>query len=403
MKQSSEAVATTRRRMLVGSGAVFLASATTGCSDVLGSMTGADGDTDANWPMFRYDAANTGHIPGRGPTDEVTPRWSVEVEDRFSDWPMAVGDGTVYVPGTNALYALDIETGEEGWRFEGPDERNGTFRSPTVVEGTVYVTGRDHVYALEAETGTETWRAELDTNRTSAPTVVDGTVYLATNTALSALDAESGDEQWQYGFRDAEGFGMFSSAPAVVDGTVYVGFRQGETQNYNGDVYAVDAETGDERWQFVASHNMVPKAPAVADNTVYMPPYALDADTGERRNMVGAKLFFSPAIADGTIYVPGNELWAVDAKANEEEWHLQNEKLPRPRSPAVAGGIVYVTGYDGQLYALSAEDGEERWTFEISAPQPERGSDKPGTPPVVAGETVYVAGSRGPIYALEEQ
>jgi outer membrane protein assembly factor BamB len=107
----------------------------------------------------------------------------------------------------------------------------------------------------------------------------------------------------------------------VADSTVYAG-------SWDGYLYAVDAETGDERWRF---------------------------ETGDWVES-------SPSVADGTVYVGSNDrnLYAVDAETGDEQGRFEtNDSLSS--SPAVAGGIVYVGSDDGLLYAVGsgAQDAED--------------------------------------------
>jgi outer membrane protein assembly factor BamB len=69
------------------------------------------------------------------------------------------------------------------------------------------------------------------------------------------------------------------SSPAIVDGVVYVG-------SYDGKVYALNATTGVQVWNYTASIGGVYSSPAVAGGVVYVGShsagnvYALNATTG---------------------------------------------------------------------------------------------------------------------------
>lgn len=68
------------------------------------------------------------------------------------------------------------------------------------------------------DTGTEAWNRVA-----SSPAVVDGTVYVGNdNGVVYALDAESGAERWQFSLGS-----IVRTAPAPVDGAVHVGSRDG--------------------------------------------------------------------------------------------------------------------------------------------------------------------------------
>src|SRR5712675_504119 len=78
----------------------------------------------------------------------------------------------------------------------------------------------------------------------------------------------------------------------------------------------------------------------------------------------GGRIVSSPALADGVIYFGGDDgnVYAVDAVTGRQLWkHATNG--PVPSSPAVVGGIVYVQSYDGKFYALDAKTGGTKWKF----------------------------------------
>ena len=87
---------------------------------------------------------------------------------------------------------------------------------------------------------------------------------------LFALDAESGLENWNYHTRTG---GTWSS-PALSDGVVYC-------RNLNGYVYALDSKSGRQKWRFEtgyyvtygnapdAERDWVHSSPAIADGVVY--------------------------------------------------------------------------------------------------------------------------------------
>ena len=102
------------------------------------------------------------------------------------------------------------------------------------------------------------------------------------------------------------------SSPAVAGGVVYIG-------SGDGRLYAIDAETGQEKWHF-KTEGIVGSSPAVAGSMVY----------------VGSE--------DGRLY-------ALDARTGQEKWSFKTGS-PVLSSPAVAGGVVYFGDIEGYVYAV---------------------------------------------------
>ena len=228
------------------------------------------------------------------------------------------------------------------------------------------------------------------------------------NTGFARGVAATSDDPtvaWTY-----EADGPFWGSPSVVDGTVYVG-------STDHSVYALDAETGDERWSY-ATDNRVEATPAVADDTVYvgsydMHVYAIDAATGEQRwaRDLGGLVRGSPTVGDGTVYVgvgchnlacaPFAEeagvtgvggIYALDADSGETTWRydVSDEVVS---TPATDGERVYVGASDETLYALNADSGEPEWTYEVG--------DMIWSSPALAFGTVYFGDWDGLVHAVD--
>jgi outer membrane protein assembly factor BamB len=78
----------------------------------------------------------------------------------------------------------------------------------------------------------------------------------------------------------ADPFDVFLSSPVVVKNTVYFG-------SGDGNVYALDAATGEQRWKFKTG-DVVHASPAFADGVLFFGSwdsyfYAVDAATGKEK------------------------------------------------------------------------------------------------------------------------
>jgi outer membrane protein assembly factor BamB len=104
------------------------------------------------------------------------------------------------------------------------------------VDGTVYVASLDHtLYALDLQTGTEQWRFTAEGALAERPLVLDGRLYIGSfDHTLYAI--EDGESVWEL-----EGQNWFWGTPTTDGTNIYA-------VDVDGNVYAADAETGDPVW-----------------------------------------------------------------------------------------------------------------------------------------------------------
>lgn len=187
-------------------------------------------------------------------------------------------------------------------------------------------------------------------NNSSNPAVAQGKVFLVAdpgygmNLEIYAIDAGNGSFVWKY---QTNGLGEPSTpSPSVVGGRVYVG----SGDNY---LYALNAENGELIWRFDVKAN--------------------GRDSGFIQEVTGA-----PAVVDGRVYFGSwnGYMFALDAENGDLIWKF-NARAHIGASPAVVGGIVYITtlagdyvyqenkNYTGHVYALNAENGALIWDVDI--------------------------------------
>jgi outer membrane protein assembly factor BamB len=261
-------------------------------------------------------------------------RWRVFASDDLRD--PVIDDSIVIAGGFNgALVGIDLQTGVVLWQFATDIADIGSFQSIALADGIVYaraygiygdedqpgIDRPDVLFALDAETGDELWRYDgVDQQEfiTGGPTVADGMVIIgATDGRLHALDAESGDEIWSFAPKTDSregGDGMQFNAPAIADGVVYVGTGSPSDDIENdGYLFAVDASTGDELWRYQAE-DAVYTRPAIGDGVIYAGDasgvlHAIDRDAGSAlwTYSTSAAIAGSPAVVDGVIYVSSRD------------------------------------------------------------------------------------------------
>lgn len=241
----------------------------------------------------------------------------------------------------------------------------GTAPSGTGIRGDVsmYRGGPYHDGQLAGPAPVNTpklvWRFDTGGEVYSSPAISNGMLYVASKDGvLFALDAASGSERWQ--FRISEY--VTRSSPAVIDGTVYIGGGFG--------FYAIDAKTGQQRWSIPIRY-AGQASPTVANGVVIVTSqegwvYALDAATGETvwRTATDGLAFGAPAIiGEQVIYGTDNGVVNnVELGSGRLTWRATVAGAVYA-SPVVSQSTVIVTTQAGTMVAFDLIDGTQRWSF----------------------------------------
>ena len=350
--------------------------------------------------MFRGDAAHSGVYAGAGPRQLHGVKWRFPTGNRVVSSPVW-SDGVLYFGSDdNNVYAVDAASGRQNWKFA---TRGPVPCTPAVAAGLVYFGSYDgHFYAVEAQTGHLRWRFSTGGERRfeakgihgfqpknqtvadpfdvflSSPVVALGLVYFGSGDGnVYALDASTGDLRWKFATGD-----VVHASPAIDAGTLYVG-------SWDSYFYAIDAATGKEKWRFHGGedpviHNQVgfQSSPAVVGGVVYTGCrdsnlYAIDAATGKERWRFfnnGSWVIVSPAVVNGKV---------VFATSDSSLFHIADAATGKPvlqqstqayvfSSPAVAGGIAYYGVLNGTLQARDVGTGALLWEYQTETAKKNR-------------------------------
>lgn len=277
-------------------------------------------------------------------TQEI--QWEFQMGDATSG-PVAVASGIVYAGALDGVtYAVNATTGELVWKHE----TLGEVQSPaSLSDNFAFVASADRsLYALDSRTGQERARFRTGAALVAAPVTANDLTYFVSERKLHAMEADAleypgqyavtstwsqlwlwqfplppppsqpGDE-WRFGSKYPEGFPSrqkrtegIISAPAVADDSLYIGDTLGK-------MYAVDAITGAEQWQFQG------------EDTILVSPI-----------VVGNLLVYGDM---------GGWLYGLDRSDGAERWRL---KLPAGvhTEPVYAEGQLLVRTADGTLHAI---------------------------------------------------
>lgn len=382
-------------------------------------------DVSGAWPQRGFDAGHAGVTAATGVPTDGEPYWHLR---RVRSGPPLLGDGRLFyyaqlgddtsgtptltqtppagtaqpLDGRKALVCRDASDGRLRWT------RSLDYHSrwPTVADGHVVAAGAGIVAAYRTSDGREAWRHDLGDRVATATTASAGTVLVSTQFVresarepdVRAHRVSDGNRRWK---RSSP---KWQAGLAASGGTVFALSAQHQV----GSVLTACAlSDGDERWSVKIEDDGLPRAPLVADGTVYVSSdrglLALEAGDGSRRwreeDTSGVA-----AMGDGVYAVQDGRLCVLDRVDANERWSVSADGDREYRGvPAVGREAIYVEkgGFPADFVALDREDGSERWSYRL--PETTVGGDMVTSglagQPTVAEGAVYAYAQDG-LYAF---
>lgn len=315
----------------------------------------------------------------------------------------AIDGDTLYVADVKGLVmAMDSHDGKVLWKKNLDVQISG---GVTAAEGLVIVGTLDgYVIALKQSDGTELWRMPVTSEVLSASAVGDDVVVVQTiDGKVTGFSAGSGKQLWQQETLQPLLTLRGSSSPLVVDGMVFAVFANGEARTYR-------AANGSPVWE---SRVATPKGsseiermidvngtPLLVGGSLYMVSYqgnisALDPETGRIRWTHEASSFQGLAEGFGNLYLSDDQsiLSAIDQRSGSIIWSQKDLKRRQLSAPTTWSSYVLVGDYEGYLHVVSQLDGQLLGRKKID-------SSGIRTKPIVSGDMIYVYGNSGKLLAL---
>ncbi|CAM5223733.1 outer membrane protein assembly factor BamB [Alishewanella longhuensis] len=216
------------------------------------------------------------------------------------------------------------------------------------------------------------------------PLLFNDKVYMASREGVVlAADIQNGKRLWTFDLRKDDTLSTWerlrqnwSSENARIAGGISQGYGNIYFGTENGDVVALNAETGALVW----------------------------------RSQVPGEVLTSPAVGDGFVVVKlgTGGLIALNPDNGEERWIFENEQPPLTirgvSEPVIdSGGVVYGTA-NGRVGVLVVDRGFQAWEEAIATPKGStdlsRLVDVDAKPIVVAGN-IYTIAYNGELFALD--
>lgn len=221
--------------------------------------------------------------------------------------------------------------------------------------------------------------------------------YLAAGSFVYAVDAATGDEVWQYPAESDAAYLFYATPVLTDDGQLLIG-SAGTTHA----LISLDPATGTENWSqpFLGAKGMWVASPLVFNETIYAPNadgflYTLDLSGNEISDPLelGGALWSAPSTDGEFLYVTSldHHLHIIDPAAGSSREPINLEGAA-PGSPAVGEDGVYVGSFSSDIKVVSSSGNSEvlatasNWIW--------------GTP-VLDGNSLYYADLSGNIYSLD--
>ncbi len=363
------------------------------------------------WLTFKSDLWRTGYAK------TISYDWTFKgevawVNDKIGlSGPPIAFNGKVYAVSNNHLHALNLSTGAELWSTPvisgyitspasdgkniylgagqggltsyNPDTgktkltikevaasagslaiQNGKAFTTSIVSDAASNESYPLLQAVNLNTGDTLWTYKLPSGQFSNAPLTVGNVSLFASTSNRSLDAftiDSGKPLWSKTFNDS-----IVESPIFSWGLLFIA-------TYDGQIYAVNATTGNELW--TANLSAIPAAEASSNSTSASNTIRTASDIS------------SLALAHGKVYVgTPSGVYALRAETGRVFWHYDSNGTFT--SPAIASRELFIGNYRGELIELDVDTGELLWKYSNLG-------EGPVSAPIIGQGIVVISSSHG--------
>lgn len=280
-----------------------------------------------------------------------------------------VYEGRVYTLDAAAeVRAFSATGGSMVWktslRPEGQSGKGGFGGGLAAENGRIYAaTGYGTVVALDAQSGKQLWEKSLGVAVRASPTVAGSRVFVvAADGRAFCLSGVDGTELWVYRGLPERTTLIFNPSPAVAGDVVLFPFPSGE-------VVAVRVTDGSPLWTESLSRSRAGSS------------FASMSDAGR------------PVVDGDVAFAVGHSgrMVATRVRTGERLWQLS---VPSIQMPWSAGQNVFVVDTQGQLLAITRNDGKVVWTAKLPGANTWSG-------PTLAGGQLWLVSNKGQLVAVD--
>jgi outer membrane protein assembly factor BamB len=228
--------------------------------------------------------------------------------------------------------------------------------------------------------------------------VEEDTVYFAYGPHAYAVDLDSGTQRWQFPV-EAERGADFYAAPVLADQN-----SQLLISGYDKTLHSLDPGTGIEQWEFTGAGDRYIDSPLIVNETIFAPNsddtlYALDLDGSLKWTFeTGDPLWASPVWSEdcSCLYQASmdHHLYAINPENGELVWKTEDLGGPIVNSPALSdNGLIILGNFNNEVLALDEETQQVVWKFQTA--------DWVWASPAIDDQQVYISDISGTFYSLD--
>jgi glucose dehydrogenase len=387
----------TRRHLLAGAGG---AAAFAG----IGTLISRSGGLAQNANPNQQPATPTAAGPAIPP----------EVSAAAGDWPVPTGDYLAHRAASNSTISTStVSQLAPAWSV--PINVSSGFGAmtcvPLVLGDTVYLQDMmSNVYAIDRASGQAKWTTKynLGTEGPNGVAVGYGLVFgsIGNTSEVFALKIDTGEQVWRIKLTNNDHTGV-DMAPTVYNNIVYISTVPGNGNQFyrgggRGILYALDAQTGVELWEFDTTTDNLWGNPAINSGGGLWYPPSVDG-AGNIYFGVGNAAPWPGTVANGTPYPngssrPGDNLYSssmvsLDPKSGAVRWYVQSNPhdlfdLDFQLTPILieqgSSLIAVGSGKAGNVIAADANTGKTLWKTPVGVHKNDT------TQSIPAGQTIEV-------------
>ncbi len=286
-----------------------------------------------------------------------------------SGFPSINADNSrVYLAFDKQVYAVDLKTGKEVWRFPTDKDVKATFYAkPELTDDGQLIVGsyNGKLFSLDPENGSQNWVFDGSKGQFvgSALITEQGIFAPSSDSSVYAL-TKSGSELWKP-FETSDPIWASPVTDANCDCII--------VPSMDHHLYALDSQTGSLLWKTEDLGGAIVSTPAISDDDIlYIGTFDKEVLAIDKNNQqiiwrfsTNDWVWASPVIDQDKLYFGdlSGTFYALDRKSGSKLWEIQPAKSITGK-PLVKGDSIFFGSTDGKLISTNTE-GAIRWTQEF--------------------------------------